>query len=530
MAARKKKPQDDPTTGDGDDVAPHDFPRPSSDQFSLEALLTSEWGFNLVTATPVQRAICRVLDGVPLGDLAAHPDVIESFGGAIPMLEPGEKPHIVVIAWAIRGAKSMICTANAICLSQRPFGIHLMPGDSVRVPIVSTSLDTAKPTFQHLSGAMNSTPFLRSLIVKETADAIIVRHPSGRDVEIKVVALSRAGSTLVGRWMPGVIFDEAPRMGSDSDFVMSLRESVDAVEGRIMPGGTIMMPGSPHKPVGMIFELFEKHFGASSDYCAVVKATGPLVNPTWWTHERCEWMRLHNPKLYRRDVLAEFDDADDSLFSYRSVEAAMKAVAPSGRRAQSTAVLFPASHRNVWTLLALESWLSANHMQSHAVTVAKEWDKVDAKEILATLPPGVTDVIVPEGVSVSMIDQAERAGLSLIPCELDGGTDQLEQALEVRTLLESGRLLLPQDKTLRGDLIKAQRVTTADGGSVVRFPEDDERRRCDYASLLIRAIKWAELPPDETAADDDDMARAIRRVDERSQGDRSDGPLRNIIG
>jgi hypothetical protein len=34
-----------------------------------EALLTSPEAFGLTTATPLQRAICRVSDGVPIGDL-----------------------------------------------------------------------------------------------------------------------------------------------------------------------------------------------------------------------------------------------------------------------------------------------------------------------------------------------------------------------------------------------------------------------------------------------------------------------------
>lgn len=527
MAVRRKKPDPDVPATD-DDVPADDFPRPDSDQFTLEDLLTSDWGFNLTTATPVQRAICRVLDGQPLADLATHPDVIESFGGQVPDFSPGEKPHIAVIVWAIRGAKSMICTACAIVLSQRPFGIHLMPGDSVRVPIVSTEIDTAKATFQHLIGALNSTPFLKSLIVgKPGADHVDLRHPTGREVEIKVVALSRAGSTLVGRWMPGVIFDEAPRMGSDGDFVRSLRESFNAVSGRIMPGGLIMMPGSPHKPIGMVFELVEKYYGAPNEYCVVAKAPGPLVNPTWWTPERCEFMRTHDPKAYRRDVLAEFDDADDSLFPYRAVEAAMKATAPTVEGA-STAVLFPASHRNAWTLLTLKSWES-NGMQAHEVTLAKEWETVDFAEIKAAVAP-LDTVLVPEGTSLSMLVSAERTGLFAIPCELDGKGDNLEQALEVRALLVSGRLFLPNDKTLRGDLIKAQRLATADGGSVVRFPEDDEGRRCDYAALLIRAIKWAELPPDAADEAEDDMAKAIRKVNEGNARGRSESSLQNILG
>jgi hypothetical protein len=513
VAAKKKPVEPGPEESEA-----LDYPQPADGEFTLENFLTSEWGANLTTATNVQRAACRVIDGTPLGNLKHDPAVIEAFGGELPRFDGA--PDVFIPLWAIRGAKSMICSGNAIVLSQKPITIPLKPGDSVRVPIVSTELDTAKATFQHLSGVMNSTPYLRSLIIKETADTIIVRHPTGLQVEIKVVALSRAGSSLVGRWMPGVIFDEAPRMGSDAEFVRSLKESFRAVRGRILPGGTIMMPGSPYKPVGMIFEMFERYFGHPSKDCVVMKATGPNVNPGWYTPEFCEKFERVDPKLYRRDVLAEFDDADDSLFSYRSVESAMKATPPK-RRSAFAATLFPASHRAAWTLVALETWQDTAGRDTHSVALARETSDVDWKQLAKDLAPFKLDSVqVPVGTSPSMLDDAERAGVLLIPEELEKG-DLLEQCREMQTLLDSGRLFLPQDKLLRGDLIRAQRLATPDGNARVSFPEDEEGRRCDFAPLLARALKCASPPPDLVGPEEDDEERECRIMNER----RGDGAM-----
>lgn len=510
MAARKRKTDEAPGPDESEAL---DYPQPADGEFTLENFLTCEWGANLTTATNVQRAACRVIDGTPLRNLAHDPAVVDAFGGELPRFDG--PPDVFVPLWAIRGAKSMICSGNAIVLSQRPFGIDLKPGDSIRVPIVSTELDTAKATFQHLSGVINSTSFLRSLVVKETADSVTVRHPTGRHVEIKVVALSRAGSTLVGRWMPGCVFDEAPRMGSDAEFVRSLKESFNAVRGRIMPGGSIMLPGSPYKPVGMIFEMHERYFGKPSKDCVVMRATGPNVNPSWWTEERCAKMARTDPKLYRRDVLAEFDDAEDSLFSYRSVDGAMKATATQKRRSSFVATLFPASHRSAWTLLVLETWEESGR-EFHNVALARETTDVDMRALAKDLAPFKLDsVMVPEGTSWSMLDDAERAGMVFIPEDLESG-DLLEQCREVQSLLASGRLFLPSDKLLRGDLIRAQRLPTPDGNARVSFPEDEEGRRCDYAPLLARAVKCAAPPPPEERIEDDDEARELRRLAERN--------------
>jgi hypothetical protein len=510
MAAKKRPVEPLPEEGES-----LEFPIPADGELNLENFLTSEWGANLTTATDVQRAACRVIDGNSIGRLALNPDVVEAFGGNLPTFDG--VPDIFIPLWAIRGAKSMMCAGNAIVLSQKPFGVDLKPGDSVRVPIVSTEKDTAKATFQHLSGVMNSTGYLRSLIVKETADSIIVRHPTGRQVDITVVALSRAGSSLVGRWMPGVIFDEAPRMGSDAEFVRSLKESFNAVQGRIMPGGTIMLPGSPYKPIGMIFELFERYFGSPSKDCVVMRATGPKVNPKWWTPENCERLRRINPKLYRRDVLAEFDDADDSLFSYPTVDAAMKLEAKPARSAY-VATLFPASHRAAWTLVVLETWTDKGR-DFHRVVVASETDEVVMAQLADTLRPLRLDsVMVPVGTSMSMLDDAEAAGMVFIPEDLESG-DLLEQCRELQTLLDSGRLFLPVNKLLRGDLIRAQRLATPDGNARVSLPEDEEGRRCDFAPLLARALKCAAPPPPEEAGKPDDLALELQRVAERNGED-----------
>jgi hypothetical protein len=510
MAARKKKE----TEPGPDESECLEFPMPADGEMNLENLLTAEWGFHLETATPVQIAACRVLDGRPLKELGRNPDVVDAFGGTVPTFEG--IPKTIVMLWNIRGAKSMISTGKAIVSSQRPFLVELKPGDSVRIPIVSTELDTAKSTFQHLVGAMNSTPYLRSLIIKETADTVVVRHPTGRPVEIKVVALSRAGSTLIGRWMPDCIFDEASRMGSDADFVRSLKESYNAVQGRILPGGTILMPGSPHKPIGMVFEMHERYWGAPCEDCVVMKAIGPKTNPSWWTPERCAWLEQANPKLYRRDVMAEFDDADDSLFSYRSVEAAMQAAPPVHRRSAFAATLFPASHRAAWTLVVLETWSDKAGRDTHNVALARETSDVDMKELARDLAPFKLDSVqVPIGTSASMLEDAERAGMTFVPESLDKG-DLLEQCRELQSLLDTGRIFLPQDKLLRGDLIRAQRVATPDGGARVSFPLDEEGRRCEFAPLLARALMCSAQPADLPEPEEDDEAREVRLMSERN--------------
>src|SRR5688500_5113756 len=53
-------------------------------KLSLETYFTSPHFFGVDTATPVQRAKCRLIEGLPLGELANDPSVVEMCGGVVP--------------------------------------------------------------------------------------------------------------------------------------------------------------------------------------------------------------------------------------------------------------------------------------------------------------------------------------------------------------------------------------------------------------------------------------------------------------
>ena len=103
---------------------------------SLEWVLTDALAFGLTKASPTQRAICRVLDGLPLGELATNPDVIESFGGveAVAWYEANpHRPRELCIVAGIRGAKSLTAAGMGVRASQICDCSMLGPGEIPRV-------------------------------------------------------------------------------------------------------------------------------------------------------------------------------------------------------------------------------------------------------------------------------------------------------------------------------------------------------------------------------------------------------------
>ena len=129
---------------------------------TFEDLLVSPEGFALgwderlhsSTATPLQRAICRLIEGSPLGALVGNGDVAEALGFSLPELNAWEAARrlpavpfreLVIIA-AIRSAKSMISAAHSVWSSQHVDVSGLGLGEIPRYTLLSLTKDNAKVT------------------------------------------------------------------------------------------------------------------------------------------------------------------------------------------------------------------------------------------------------------------------------------------------------------------------------------------------------------------------------------------------
>ena len=110
---------------------------------TLEELFTHPDFWGVTTAAPVQRAACRIIDGLPLGDLACDPDVRWMVGGeaALAMLAPGgTAPKQVSLYGAVRIGKSDLASCLAFRASQTIDTTLPRPHEVIRIPVLSLTM------------------------------------------------------------------------------------------------------------------------------------------------------------------------------------------------------------------------------------------------------------------------------------------------------------------------------------------------------------------------------------------------------
>lgn len=492
---------------------------PTGQRLTLEDLMTLPCFFGLEKATPTQRAIYRVSDGLSIDELWQNAEVREAFGEAKP---PQVAPDTFAFFSAIRGAKSAAAAMRCIQATQECDLSRTGGSDIVSVPCLSTTKERAADVFQHLSHMVRTKPALRPLLVGNIrAESLSLRHPSGRPIEIRVTAIAQHGSTLVGRWLAGCIFDEATRMVGQTDGVRNLEQSMAAIAGRMLPGSAVWFVGSPHAPFGPAYEIDRKYFGAPADGIVVVRAKGTSLYPDYWTAELLAKLKRDNPDAYQTDFLARFLDAAGAMFSVSAVE---KATRPSveydslGAGVQSasgwtmtdaafnplqtyTAGIDPASRGNTFALA-----IATNNGTREQVILTRRWRPAPGAPLdLDDVWRQVAETCAPYGIKHVRSDPwgadplrpvAKKYGMGIAD-ESWTTTEKTEFYERLRIRLERDLVELPSDMTLSSDLMRCRKVPTYTGFRI-DSPVAADGSHGDTASAVVQALAY-DIPPPRVA-------------------------------
>jgi hypothetical protein len=341
--------------------------------------------------------------------------------------------------------------------------------------------------------------------IEPKADSLLLRNPCGKDIEVKVTALSRAGSTLTARWFAGMIADEAPRLGSEVDYIRNFDEAMRAARGRVLPGGGIMLGGSPHARIGPVYDMFKKHFGKPSASVVIMRARAPKLNPIYWTPERCAELKAIDPIAHQTDVEADFKDPESALGDSASIEAAMRESVGDVEPVPGhfyVATMDPATRVNTWTFTIVECVGWEGLALKFRVALRKQWVPAPGR----TLSPdavlgevaqdcrryGLSDCYTDIASADFAIDLAAQKGLTL---NVETGVDMLELGRELMALIRRGLFELPNDNSMREDLQSVRTRTSTNGNVSIVLPKSSGGRHCDFFPSLCLAVKNLPDPP-----------------------------------
>jgi hypothetical protein len=494
---------------------------------SLESLLCHADAFGLTSATNLQRAICRAADGLPLGPLKHDVNVQWAFGGvaALPLLPVGVRPDELFVVAAVRGAKTLISSALAFRAALTCDFSGLRRGEVPRVSIMSLSLDQAKVAIEHLIAPLSTAAALRPFFVRAAGDTVLIRHPSGRHVEIKCVAGKKAGGSLVSRWSAGAIFDEAPRMQGQEDGIVNFDDMRKAVKARLLPGAQLVAIGSPWAPRGPVYDAVQDQWGKPSPSRVVVRGRGPMLNPSWWTPELIAKI-LAGPDgelIIQTDCEAEFGDLESQFLSAKDVSRATRSDGrvnlPFDREFTYAAFQDPATRGNAWTFCIVSKKSGVTAAEStYAVAYIREWigsrsKPLKAAEVFGQMKPvleeyGIQTVTTDRWSNDLIKEIGEAAGVEVL---LDEASQQEKDKryLDFKDMIvaEEPRISLPPHATFRADLLAVRKELMPGGGIRFKLPITNDGRHTDFAPSAVGALALAKAGPSWVHAMDKVAAR-----------------------
>lgn len=377
--------------------------------------------------------------------------------------EPLKAPcrELLVLAGR-RGGKSIIAAAIAVFLATLKRWT-IAPGEVGVVMVLATDRDQARVAFRYCLGLLEASPVLSQEVESATTDTI--RLKSG--IEIIIGTSDRAA--VRGRTILAAILDELAFWGADADEVLrALRPGMAS-----QPEAILIQVTTAYSQRGPTYETFKRYFGTDSPRTLVVRATTRDLN-AGISQEFIDAELAHDPQAAASEYLAQFRSDLEALLDMALIDRAVRTeprelprmlVTATGASLQYFSAVDVSGGRNDATAAAV------THCDADRVVVdaCRRWpaphDPVAVAAEVATFLKsyGATNPYADQyGAELSRSIYAE-AGLSLMAAEVN----RSEAYLHMLPLFTSGRVEIPDEPTLRAELLGLERRTGRSGKDAV---------------------------------------------------------------
>lgn len=216
------------------------------------------------------RAILKAVSGEPMTARE-----IELFRQVADREPPGRRVRECWIIGGRRSGKDSVASAVAVVLALGDHSKHLRPGERATVLCIANTREQGAIVFRMIAALMNESAILRPLIVRETADSLVLSNGA------EIVVSSPNYRSVRGRTVVAAILDECA-FYADEESAIPDTELYAAILPAMSTIPDAMMIGisSPHGRSGLLFQKFAASYGRADPGVLVVRGASRTFNPT----------------------------------------------------------------------------------------------------------------------------------------------------------------------------------------------------------------------------------------------------------
>ena len=380
-------------------------------------------------------------------------------------------------------------------------------GERAVALLIAPDLVLARQILGFVRGYTDTSPRLRAMVLRDTADEIEVRRADGQAVLIRVRAASRGGKGGRGFVFVFAGLDEAAFFRDESSGVVNDTEIYRPIAQRLAPGAQAWITSTPWVAnMGLLEETIAADFGRHEHALCAVAPTRAL-NPTWDPDGTIEaGLRESDPENADREIGAiPLTAGTHNFFSHDAIEQAFKPEMPQQSPPRQGATCGAGGDTGFTknsSALAIVERIDGKAGAPARFKLVRLEERKPAPG-LPLQPKAVArdfaDIFLPYGTRELVTDAHEiadvRAALLEKNCTVVVSPPKTEAFTFARTVLHESRLDLPKHPRLRNQLRAILAKPMPGGGVQIKSPTAADGSHGDLVSALVNALWRASLTP-----------------------------------
>ena len=443
------------------------------------------------------QSVCSkvAFDGLNPCDLkGAERAIADVMFGGVEVIPESARRNLVLRCGRGSG-KSLLAAAHGV---YRLFTADIRscgPGDEPAVIVISPRLKTSRIALRAACALVVGSPELKPYITSQTTEAFRIRRPdAGRDVTFVSVPKSSGGSAARGLSLMEVLVDESEFLpAADPAAAVSDADILRSVRPRLIRGGLTILMSTPWPAESATSSMYNANFGIPKDaLCAMAPSLVMRDNDPEIAARRAAEMES-DPNNALREYDCICTDSESGMFSSSNIDASVSCTIVPARTKVSAGIDL-AFRSDASALVILERQMDKLVVVHVQMLSPKPGKPLVPSEVMGTFGFtargfGAKEIVADNHYIESAREHAGKAGISVVSGPQGAGAKE-SSFLYVRDLLREGKLVLPADPKLIGQLKSVLAVPQPGGGLRVILPRRNGAGHADMVSALVVAAAY----------------------------------------